>query len=1627
MRVRATMRSESEARTMSGADPIRRIARGRRGVAMLIAIVVLAALFFMAVPFAVFMRQQHSTSTQAVQMARARAGEEGATDHATVLLQQGYGPTEQKRMAAWDTNGDGQVDAGEPVGDYRPFDDPDVDTLWEFRATLRTRLSAAESSGTDSDGDPVQVLDVDSGVGFPSDGNEKTLDGYVRVDQEWLGYTHAVIDTTSSGLPATLYVRDQHRGMFGTSEVTHGQGEIVSFFPNRELWNIDITDQQSLINVNTASYGLLRNIFELSGMAAADAQQAARNAIQGRYPDKQVAGHDDLEYRPYQNLRLFKTQAGLSADEFDLVRPYLTVVSGYRTGETEWADLGGSLEGSTGLFSDFAVDLPPEAARDVPGGSILRIRYTYNNEQYEEYKRVTAKNSTLAAGYPATFDVAGGELVVDCDSLEAARRFAGASGATPGYVRVEIAGVGEPLYSYTENELDLANPGLVRLSGATHIAGPPPGAGPLNVTVRGDIVAWHGDGDTPALNQPLQQTLDPADPNLTSPTIQNQTRHAINVNTLSETTVLEAMLTGLSGEYAGAGTVTIDAGLAETVAAAVLTETSGGNMDFFDGDVDWFEQWGGADGVEAFIDGQGYSDARKDLLKRNLNVSRSGGASSGATTALRFNSGSLVGLDSMNVIDNQANVPVAQSPRADGLRLARIHQIIPPLEPLWAMLRSQQEFVNASTTNLDTWALCTEFDSAFLTGVDDYTDRADDIGSAAPAATELVAGDYTTALLGLHSLTGPDYYLDLDYARGTPDEVNNTQADTDNTTAGGVYAQALSYNTDYAQAAADDRNLQADTFRATLQPFAVECWVRIPFAGIPAGTRQIILDVGDGEQARTATDQVRLYLEEDGGGRLRLRLRLDDETGNGYVLATSSDDWDADGDQDYLQPGNWYHVAVAVAGTFRSEMAMFIDGRWDENMDWEYVDAAGISYDEGSVNEGRFQPVAISVPNAQYTLAAGPNPDGTWPAASTGVTLVEDASDLPVRGMVAINGTAAGDIYEYERTGASTLNIVGRLDNPSATTLGQVRQGSFGGVTGESVATLVPVVRTIRHVTDTTPVWERVEFYGHDQLSVNPAGLHSFGRRGGGVGPLGPVTVSQTVRPSTDNLPKTDPLAGDDTADYTDEYVWLAIDPDEFPVGNTPLMFDIDEADPGADGNGVARWKVYNTESGGSSGLLAGALPCDPGDEFRVGGPSGTDGEVFAGEIDELRITSLGSALAGPGGFSDPLVEWSFDSSGVLNDRLRLRRKDAAWGTPATPNHPLAIETGVARLPWSAGFVQTVNGADEAKLYSYDLYDANSGSGSYGQMNLKSLVDAELVPSGAVNADPDELSRILPLGFITATQLDGDFSNADINVEHAAPFPEVGYVNVATNEIIGYAGRTLGPPGALERPRGTDTTFSAYPRGAYDTLISGPHLDGEIIWSVPVRHLDRYHSQDAWSAHERYDEVDMQNMAMVELSLEARDSQVRGLYWRFRHPLEADQRMTVLVNLDPANVDWSGNPLGLSENSSVVSSGGDRTLQVSLRKTDDTNPLLYGYILNSADTADDGSPVEEIDAGRIWLFNRNGQPPTAPGSEVAVRIYFDLDLMPVYVTDRTDNNGAPYHVPRIDTLGLETVPQPSTF
>jgi len=179
----------------------------RRGAALMIAIIVLTALMLLAIPFAAFMRRQHAAGTQALHSARAESGEAGGLSHAYAALALGQPGAEN------DAN---------PF----PYNDPNVDTLWEFRVTLRTRIPAASPPWpvpVDDLGMGGDTFHVENALGLPNDGDPETVDGYIRVDAEWMAYSHMVHVDPPGPVPyipgGELTVLAAHRGLFGTAEV----------------------------------------------------------------------------------------------------------------------------------------------------------------------------------------------------------------------------------------------------------------------------------------------------------------------------------------------------------------------------------------------------------------------------------------------------------------------------------------------------------------------------------------------------------------------------------------------------------------------------------------------------------------------------------------------------------------------------------------------------------------------------------------------------------------------------------------------------------------------------------------------------------------------------------------------------------------------------------------------------------------------------------------------------------------------------------------------------------------------------------------------------------------------------------------------------------------------------------------------------------------------------------------------------------------------------------------------------------------------------------------------------------------------------------------------------------------
>ena len=238
-------------RMMAYMSAFRRAAGDRRGIAMLIGIMVLAALFFMALPFAVYMRQQHSSATQALEMTRARFGQSGAVAHAKNVLYEGY---EANRASTRCGRCHGRHADGHPS--QFPLDNPDVDTAWEFHVTLRTRITGAQYLP------PARRPDL-QGRGRPGLAQRRRRrdrgrlhpgGGPRRGNQEWMSYS---CHRSDDGRPPTGRPRG-HRdnpaappAFVRPTAAAHLAGSIVSFFPASSLWSLDIQDQQALINVNT--------------------------------------------------------------------------------------------------------------------------------------------------------------------------------------------------------------------------------------------------------------------------------------------------------------------------------------------------------------------------------------------------------------------------------------------------------------------------------------------------------------------------------------------------------------------------------------------------------------------------------------------------------------------------------------------------------------------------------------------------------------------------------------------------------------------------------------------------------------------------------------------------------------------------------------------------------------------------------------------------------------------------------------------------------------------------------------------------------------------------------------------------------------------------------------------------------------------------------------------------------------------------------------------------------------------------------------------------------------------------------------------------------------------------------
>ncbi|MFO7957482.1 MAG: hypothetical protein R6X33_10345 [Candidatus Brocadiia bacterium] len=1543
---------------------------GRRGVALLIAIGVLAAMFLMAVPFAVFMRMQHSAGTQGMQTAQARYGEAGALNHARSVLYQGYGPVEQQRQDDFD---DGDID------DPFPFGNPEMDSLWEFRVTLRTTLTSALGEA-DTD------FEVERALGFPNDGDPETVDGYIRVDEEWMAYSHIEDlgdeDPTNPDEPGPsfpggrLTVRAEHRGLFGTEARAHPEGSVLSFFPREELWHLDIKDQQARININTAPYRTLVNLLGYVGIGP-DPSDAEFPSERQRLIASAIAAfktnysywidEDEPGYTPFQNVDMLKSislaQSGgvsvweaqgidpLTADEIDLLLPYITVNSQFWEGAVLWRSAGSlasDIESTPSpppfSTSRYAAHLDDASVAAV--GSVLRFTWEdAAGDTHREYRLIRAKSgedTQLASPVGAS------EETIELDWVPG---FVGATDQTPGYVRVE-----DEWIRYTEAEPDdTAAPTILTLTledsndrgvfgttAADHAAG---------TTVHGNVVSWE---HTAGLGQPLERDYTTAEP----PVIQVSNRHYVNINTVDNFVVLRSLMTGLSD-----GLVELGDDDALVVARCLLSRTSDETYttvtspydppySFFDGDEGWFTDR--AD-LNDFIDTLPFAEdeaARRQILRDNFDVSQPGSWPAVATMPIGFNSGTLIGIDSVGSVDDRAGTPVAQSPRSDGLRLARIYDVVPPLEPIWWMLRTQREFHEhiqaGDSTNVASLILNTDLSDQLLADDPDerYTSRDEGVGTFSALTETFPVTPYTTLRQGLNALAAPDYVLNLDFARGDADEVNGEEADSENTTQWGFTDVSLEYNTDFDNADPAQRNIQADSFHATVQPLAIECWIKMPENGMAPDSEEFILDMGAGQTGLGAVNQLRLSMRYASGDRPRLILRMDDETGDGFVLAASSDRFQ-------FADGNWHHIAVAATGTFRSQMAMFIDGIYDRDMDWRYVHGAGAE-DEGSVDEGYLWPVAMDVPDAQYFLA-----DDYEENDSTIRIEGPDPDLLPPQGMVVLDSPAdAGNIYEYTRQG-NELALIPSLtrDYPD----------------DDSVASLIPVRRPWAEGPEPA-AGDSIIVVGHDRLAGTDLNDFSFEPDGRS----GAVTIDRIASPTQAPL--------DDF-----EYRWLAIDPSQFP-----LLDDDDTL-------GVLnRAKVLFDDPA----TLTGALPCWADEDFRIG----DDASNII--IDQLRITALPTAFVRGGADEDDatidLAEWEWGLDADLDNWPRVMEKDGA-------THLLAEAQGEPPLQPDGGFFLA-----EGELYSYFSYNNNPATPTYGRISGIERVNDDLTPEGdsGLRSAVDELRRVLPLNFIGATRLVNDFSGGDIDVESARWLPSRGYVKI-DEEIIGYKRRETGvapDPDLLVREENIEGV-SAYPRGAYGTEAAG-HDSGTIVRHLPVRFPDRYRVDDdstpptEWDNHVDYDDNPQLNldMCMLECTIPL-SGQLRTVMWELKEPLEDDQKLIVLLRLDPA-LDWSTHPQDWGTDARISEDG------------------LWGVIAEDDGTGD-------VTRGGLSVYQRDPvsgelSRPSIPAGGVELRFYLDIGESTAYrhSYDPTGDTVTPdgeYRMLQVDTVGVELVPESMTY
>ena len=1549
--------------------------RDRRGVALLIALAVLTAMLFMAVPFAAYMRMQHSAGTQALENARARSGQQGAINHARHVLARGASSQEPGTF---------------------PYDDPDVDTPWEFRAVLSTTVSGV---ATMPNGD--LVIEVRSAVGFPNDGDDRTIDGYIRVDDEWMAYADIAGQDASSPRSGTLLVPDNMRGLFGTDRSTDPvEGSRVAFYAGNQLQALDIQDQQALINVNTATWLTLVNLFEETGVS--NAQDKAQSILEGRYyrdvnnNGTYDAGTDEVGYFPYQSVNMIKRVADFSAEDYDRVRKYLTVQS---AGENESAwGLSGSIQTDMAVTSAGArgarlVDLN-DASNISPMATVRFCWQDASGNEQEAYRGVTAKNASGLqlenAFTPAETEM---DLTGGAGALDTMLEFRGATPNTPCYVNV-----GADWFQYTGVDLDVSTPSLT-LTGCS-LADFDPDAvrngHPPNRPVHGDVITWdHQTAPASPMTAELPEDFAPGD----DVVIQVQNRHAVNINTATDPIILKCLLWGLADED-----TLIDEDEAEQIVfnllARMADETYTASTSppqppysYFGGDEDWFNDRGeldsfidqiqaaGADGNPDDDDQAGdspdISTAEAALVNLALNPLHSGQWPRSVGGPVRFNSGDMVGISALALVDAASGLPVGQAPRNVATAVQRSYDISPPLQPIWVMVRTQKEFYDRITAGDSQYMATGVLSDRLLDPASPLTDEdreefedADDgVGTARPYRRDIGdsgpgLGPWDTALFGLWALDSNNYDLHLAGANGTADEDDDTEASVDNTATEAVTNVALSYSTGYGSAQGS-RNVEADDIHATMQPFGISFELVAPAS---SSSRQLIAEIGDGRlpDEEDAANQASVYLQDN-----RIVLRISDQMYDdgvayrGYVELTSDVQF---------EENTWHHVHVVASGTFEHEMGLFIDGEYDNGATWRYVYHNPSTQRElpGDVGEGYLWPVGYQSALGVYTV----NGDHAMGAMTLALN---DTTNLPDKGFLAIGGTLNTDLYEYETAGGNSVNVwyqAGGGNNGLQQIIGD----------GTQVTPLIPVVQTVLHedgggaepsAGDEVAFWTHTESNGAFSAADDP-------------------TNSGTANRVLDDEPGSHFFSWNNYPDFK----WLVIEQSTAPAAPVALTV--------ANRAKVFNYGDYWSAPDSTNLLLAGTLPSGNFDGLYIGGAS--DGSnVFRGTLGNLHVQVLPTAQV-RGSWNDNaednlgITDWQIDGNGAV---ARLDEMAS----------PILDADGFA-LSWSGGYFLSRNDTGDVELHSYAVYDnTNHEFSGVRQVNADFTS-----PAAGLAGDHNGLTRITAIPMPT-TRLTADVTadeDEDLYIVDDVAPPGAGYAIIG-DEIIGYGDLQLSAQDyngdglddyILDRAANANDV-SAFPRGAFGTdgNISAHNTD-DIVRFAPVLQPDRYR----WTTHNQdgdYTESQLLNdMPVLEIDLGATSGQVKEVLWDFKEPLKDGQDVIVLVNLDGGN--WSRVPNDADDQAAFTDYETDYPDKNTAEEAISEDDKLWGM-------RQEGSDTEDILSGSLPLYWRqtsgdNFSQPDVSAS-VKVRFYFDFG--------EADMGGLP--PVELDTVGVKMVSKSGTF